>query len=417
MFHKTRLRLTVLNSIVFIIILVFLGRSIYFYTESLVFKGADLSLSSLINKLNDPELTLSDLKREPGVYVLVWDPDKKLVEDLSERNPFFTQSQKKFYPRRIDKLEDMKVGDFAFRSLTTEVDIASETYKFQLVREVDAEKRVLNRLLYILFAGGGVGILFAVGAGFFLAGRALVPIKKSWENQQQFVSDASHELRTPLAVIQSRTEMLFRSPEATIEEKAVDISVISKEARRLNKLVASLLTLARSDTGQVVVEKEKFQLDVLIREIQEQYADIAAIQEKEIKLGQIEPLYFVGDKERIHQLIVILVDNALKFTGQNGEITLSCRKDAQSIILSVRDNGIGIASENIPKIFNRFFQAETARTDESGAGLGLSIAKWIVDNHSGSFKVKSSPGKGTAIDVIFPKNQKIKNSASRIGTR
>ncbi|MBM7691021.1 signal transduction histidine kinase [Peribacillus deserti] len=408
MFHKTRLQLTLLNSIVFIIILIFLGRSIYFYFESQVFKGADQSLYTLINRVEDAELTPTGLKfiRDPSIYLLVWDPDKKLMEDVSERNPFFVQAQKKFYPDKVNKLQNIKVADYSFRSLTTKLETDVGTFKIQLIRSVDAENKVLNRLLFILLAGGGVGILIAVGAGFFLAGRALVPIKNAWDNQQQFVSDASHELRTPLAVIQSRTEMLFQSPSATIEEKAIDISVISKEARRLNKLVTSLLTLARSDTGQMVMEKEMFPLHQLVEEIVEQYADIAGFQDKTIRIGKAVEVPFFGDKERIHQLLVILVDNAMKFTKEGGEIVLSCRRDSQSIILSVHDNGIGIAADDIPRIFNRFYQVETSRSKEEGAGLGLSIAKWIVDNHYGNFKVKSSPGKGTQIDVIFPKNSK-----------
>ncbi|WP_026694549.1 sensor histidine kinase [Peribacillus kribbensis] len=408
MFRKTRLQLTLLNSIVFIIILIFLGRAIYFYMESQVYKGANESLHLLMQRVSVTaagsdvfHVNVPDNK-DPSTYVLVWNQDNKLIEEFSEPSPFFVANQKKFYSSKRNKIEEFSVKNYTFRSLTTEVGPA----KIQVVRLVTAEKKVLDRLVLILIIGGGIGILFAILAGFFLAGRALVPIQRAWDNQQQFVSDASHELRTPLSVIQSRTEMLFRSPSATIEEKAVDISIISKEARRLNKLVASLLTLAKSDTGRVAVNKENFSLDSLIREIIEQYSDIAAFQDKTIKEGKVEPVMFMGDKERIHQLIVILVDNALKYTEEGGEIELSCRKDSLSVVLSVKDNGIGIEAGNIPKIFNRFFQVDSSRTSQEGAGLGLSIAKWIADNHSGSFKVKSSPGKGTLIDVIFPKNQK-----------
>ena len=114
----------------------------------------------------------------------------------------------------------------------------------------------------------------------FLAGRALVPIQNSWEKQQQFVSDASHELRTPLAVIQSKTDVLFQSPSATIEEKAMDISTISKECRRLSKLVSNLLLLARSDSNQIEMDKKTFELDKLLEEIVAPYKEIASYQEK-----------------------------------------------------------------------------------------------------------------------------------------
>ena len=150
----------------------------------------------------------------------------------------------------------------------------------QIVRDITAEEEMLNTLFLILTIGCSIGSLCAIGIGFFLAGRALVPIQNSWEKQQQFVSDASHELRTPLAVIQSKTDVLFQSPSATIEEKAMDISTISKECRRLSKLVSNLLLLARSDSNQIEMDKKTFELDKLLEEIVAPYKEIASYQEK-----------------------------------------------------------------------------------------------------------------------------------------
>jgi signal transduction histidine kinase len=271
---------------------------------------------------------------------------------------------------------------------------------------VDTEKEMLDRLLLILFVGGGIGSLVAVGAGYLLAGRALIPVKKSWDQQQQFVSDASHEIRTPLAVIQSRADLLFQSPNATIEEKAVDISIISKEVRRLNKLVNGLLTLTRTDSNQMEVKKSNFFLDDLLMDIVEQYTDIASFQEKSIISHAPEQVVFHGDKERIHQLLVILVDNAMKFTEEGGEISLSCIKNASSIILTVEDNGIGIPQEELPLIFNRFYQVEQSRSANEGSGLGLSIAKWIVNTHQGNIKVTSEQNERTRFEITFPRNQR-----------
>ena len=122
-------------------------------------------------------------------------------------------------------------------------------------------------MLLILVIGSSIGSVCAVGVGFFLAGKALVPIKKAWQKQQEFVSDASHELRTPLAVIQTKTDLLWRSPSSTIQDKAIEISIISKECRRLSKLVVNLLTLARSDSDQLEMEKKEFLLSHIIEEI------------------------------------------------------------------------------------------------------------------------------------------------------
>lgn len=242
---------------------------------------------------------------------------------------------------------------------------------------------------------------------FFLAGRALVPIQSSWEKQQQFVSDASHELRTPLAVIQSKTDVLFQSPSATIEEKAMDISTISKECRRLSKLVSNLLLLARSDSNQIEMDKKTFELDKLLEEIVAPYKEIASYQEKEMMLKVERGVSFMGDRERIHQMMVILLDNAMKYTNKGGHIQIDCTQTSSSIRIQVKDDGIGVKEEDIPKLFDRFYQGDKARSTSEGAGLGLSIANWIVEKHYGKISVESKWGDGTCFEVIFPKNQKI----------
>lgn len=242
---------------------------------------------------------------------------------------------------------------------------------------------------------------------FFLAGRALIPIQNSWEKQQQFVSDASHELRTPLAVIQSKTDVLFQSPSATIEEKAVDISTISKECRRLSKLVSNLLLLARSDSNQIEMEKKTFELDKLLEEIINPYKEIASYQEKAMILKVERDITFMGDRERIHQMMVILLDNAMKYTNEEGHIQIDCIQTSNSIRIRVKDNGIGVKEEDIPNLFDRFYQGDKARSMSEGAGLGLSIANWIVEKHYGKISVESKWGEGTCFEVIFPKNQRI----------
>jgi hypothetical protein len=276
----------------------------------------------------------------------------------------------------------------------------------QVIRNVNSEKELLDRLLLIMVIGCGVGVLCAIGSGYFLAGRSLVPIKNAWKKQQEFVSDASHELRTPLAVIQAKTDLLFRAPSATIQDKILDVSTISNESRRLSKLVTNLLTLARSDSNEIEVKKQSFRFDELLREIIQQYEEIVTYQGKTITLEAPDSITFFADKERIHQLIVILLDNAMKFTKEGGEILLTCSQSNSAINLIVKDSGIGIKQEDIPKIFDRFYQSDKARTAAEGTGLGLSIAQWIIERHHGKTKVQSTLGKGTTFEIIFPKATK-----------
>lgn len=406
MFQKTRLRLTLLNSIVFIFIIILLSRTIYFYTETLVYRDIDHALLEADRRMSKPPT--GEFLIGSGTSVLIWGPDQMILEPRLNEDNFFKVNEKQLFPSVFNQIEPMEVGGSSFRTISTQVNTDYGKITVEFIRSVDAERATLNQLLMILLIGGALGSLVAVAAGYFLAGRALVPIKKSWEKQQQFVSDASHEIRTPLAVIQARTDLLFQEPNATIEEKAVDISIISKEVRRLNKLVNSLLTLTRTDSNQIEVNKAPFYLNELITEIVDQYAEIAVFQDKTMTSHVSEEIPFFGDKERIHQLLVILIDNALKFTDIGGEINISCVTNSSSIVLAVEDNGIGLSKEEIPKIFDRFYQVEKSRAINEGAGLGLSIAKWIVDIHQGVIKVTSEPNKKTRFEIIFTRNQRMK---------
>ncbi|MDQ0199730.1 sensor histidine kinase [Neobacillus ginsengisoli] len=426
MFRQTHIRLTVLNSLVFIILISILGGIIYFYTQNQLYKDVNLSLLDAVNHFENQPLQqqqkseqqqkpgpinngtgLRFMHRDPRILTLVWDSKNNLLREQNRESELFNGNEKLIRPQKLDTLQDVVVNDFSFRYLATHVDIPGYgQFTVQVIRNVNSEKELLNRLLLIMAIGCGIGVLCAIASGYFLAGRSLVPIKKAWQKQQQFVSDASHELRTPLAVIQAKTDLLFRAPSATIKDKIHDVSTISTESRRLSKLVANLLTLARSDSDQIEMKKQAFRLDELLKEITQHYEEIVSYQGKSIHLDAPESVKFMADKERIHQLIVILLDNAMKYTKEGGEIWLCCQKTSSSIILRVKDNGIGIAEQDIPKIFDRFYQSDRARTEAEGMGLGLSIAKWIIEKHHGKTKVESTLGKGTMIELIFPHAQK-----------
>lgn len=422
MFRQTHIRLTVLNSLVFIILISILGSIIYFYTENQLYKDVNQSLLEAVNHFENQPQQQQQLQQKPGpgdiatgprfmhrdprILTLVWDKKNNLLAAQNRESELFKGNEKLIRPKKLDTLQDVDVEHFSFRYIATHVYTDFGQVTIQVIRNVNSEKELLNRLLLIIAIGCGIGVICAIASGYFLAGRSLVPIKKAWQKQQQFVSDASHELRTPLAVIQAKTDLLFRAPSATIKDKIHDVSTISTESRRLSKLVANLLTLARSDSDQIEMKKQAFRLDELLKEITQHYEEIVSYQGKSIHLDAPESVKFMADKERIHQLIIILLDNAMKYTNEGGKIWLCCQKTSSSIILRVKDNGIGIAEQDIPKIFDRFYQSDKARTEAEGMGLGLSIAKWIIEKHHGKTKVESILGKGTMIEIIFPRAQK-----------
>ncbi|MFE4763544.1 sensor histidine kinase [Bacillus mycoides] len=412
MFQKTRIRLTILNSLVFILLIGVLGSIIYSYTYKRTYNEVDQSIKMITQyrekfdvKMPPPRKRIENIKiRDPRITIITW--NGKIVEIEGDNHKFrsnFKEDLEKFSPKKVGDLQDIEVQGRYFRTFAFQEDGKI----VQIVRDTTAEEEMLNTLFLILIIGCSIGSLCAIGIGFFLAGRALIPIQNSWEKQQQFVSDASHELRTPLAVIQSKTDVLFQSPSATIEEKAVDISTISKECRRLSKLVSNLLLLARSDSNQIEMDKKTFELDKLLEEIINPYKEIASYQEKAMILKVERDITFMGDRERIHQMMVILLDNAMKYTNEDGHIQIDCTQTSNSIRIRVKDNGIGVKEEDIPNLFDRFYQGDKARSMSEGAGLGLSIANWIVEKHYGKISVESKWGEGTCFEVIFPKNQRL----------
>lgn len=288
-------------------------------------------------------------------------------------------------------------------STSISLTVASPVATMQFISNMDPEIDMLHSLFIIIIIGVAVGGLLTLLAGFYLAQRALVPIRESWEKQQQFVADASHELRTPLAVIQANTELLLRHPDHSIEEESGYISTILKESKRINKLITSLLTFARSDSNQMEIQAKPVAMDQLINECVQQFAPLMDIKQIEIKLDLEKALEMHADEERIHQLLIILMDNALKYTPEEGVISISANKTAHSVNISIEDTGVGIPESDLPFIFERFFRGDKIRSRTDGSmGLGLSIAHWIVDRHGGKIRAESKLGKGTRMTIQFP---------------
>jgi signal transduction histidine kinase len=272
-----------------------------------------------------------------------------------------------------------------------------------MLTNVSAEIDMLLSLKYILLFGGVAGLLVAIAAGYYLANRALIPIRLSLEKQQQFVSDASHELRTPLSVIQAHTELLLRHPEHTIEQDSKHVSTVLQEARRMSKLVGGLLTLARTDSNQLELDIKPVEFDRIVQESVRKMQMLAEVKDIILHTEIDSTMAMQADEERLHQLLITLLDNAIKYTPEGGLVRVICRKLAHSVHLEVEDTGIGITSENLPHIFDRFYRGDKARTrQEGGTGLGLAIAKWIVERHGGKIRVESKHSVGTQVFITLP---------------
>jgi two-component system sensor histidine kinase CiaH len=255
-----------------------------------------------------------------------------------------------------------------------------------------------------VLAGGGLGaVLLAFVGGLLLSGRALRPVQQSWQRQQSFVADASHELRTPLAIVRADAEVMLRAPEKSVEEHRELVEDIVVEADRLGGLVSDMLLLVRLDTGQLPLQRIDFDARGLLEDVAEQTRRVLEGRQITVVTGGKPYLPVCADRDRMLQVLRILVDNAQRHTPVGGRIELYGRGDGTRVSLEVGDSGSGIAPADMAHIFDRFYRADRARgRAEGGAGLGLAIARALVEAHEGRLKLQSQLGRGTTVTVELP---------------
>lgn len=226
-------------------------------------------------------------------------------------------------------------------------------------------------------------------------------IQESYEKQNRFVSDASHELRTPLSVVSGYANLLRRWGSGNPDVLDESVQKIIEETGNMQQLVDRLLFLARADRKTQHVRFERFSVTEMMKEILE---ETRMIDEDHRLTERIEEgVFLTADHALLKQALRAIVDNSIKYTPRGGDITISCRERGGRVELEVADTGIGISEKDLPHIFDRFYKADEARTRGKGSsGLGLSIAKWIVERHRGEIRVESKPGQGTRFTVCLP---------------
>lgn len=238
----------------------------------------------------------------------------------------------------------------------------------------------------------------------FLARLSLRPVEQAWEQQRQFVADASHELKTPITVILANTGVLLSHPADSVASQTKWIDYIQDEAVRMKGLIDDLLFLAKSDAARLPFHPTTVMLDQLVTgtllSLEPVAFEAGVTLREEISAG----ISVQGDEGQLRRLVVILLDNAVKYAGEQGAVTLRLDRLQDRPRLSIHNTGPAIPPEHLPHLFERFYRADSARDrTQGGYGLGLSIAKSIVEGHRGKLSVSSSPEDGTTFTILFPK--------------
>ncbi|WP_371381267.1 sensor histidine kinase [Sporomusa aerivorans] len=415
MFQRTLTQLTVINSFVFFVIYFLFTSILYGYLSHRLYDRIDEAMllhASEFRLVNGRVVPLERPIFDPRIFVLIRSTDGRTLNPIPFREDELKNIDEISSAIEIGELTTKEYEGHIYRLMrwpyTKPENIYDNATNFLIesviiISIVDSEVQLLNNCLWLIVGGGVISVFGIILAGFLLAKRAMVPIQEAWEKQQQFVSDVSHELRSPLTGIYSNAELMLRYPDKSIREECHRINTIMKESKRMTKLIASLLTLARSDSGKSDLNLGVINLSAVINEVISHFEVFKELNHIGLT-ANIEPnVEVAGDKDRLHQLMVILLDNAFKFTPAGGQVTVGCYIANRNAIISVRDTGIGIVPENIPRIFDRFFRGDKSRSRNSGgAGLGLAIAKWIVEKHGGKIDVKSAAGKGTKFIISLP---------------
>ena len=268
---------------------------------------------------------------------------------------------------------------------------------------IQIQQGTLSLLLGLLLLIGGVALLIAVISGLFLANSALAPARLAWHNQQRFIADASHELRTPLTLLRADAEVLLRGRERLDEEDAFLLEDIVQETNHMSHIATNLLTLARLDSRTTHQEHEVVSLTNLARLAIQRVQALADQQNISLHLTTDEQAIVVGDPTLLQQAMIALLDNAIKYNRPMGHISLRTQVQGEQAVLEVQDTGIGITSEHLPHLGERFYRVDKARAREAGGtGLGLSIVHGIATTHSGTFHIQSVPEQGTTVTIRLP---------------
>ncbi|HIK29836.1 MAG TPA: HAMP domain-containing histidine kinase [Oscillatoriales cyanobacterium M4454_W2019_049] len=258
---------------------------------------------------------------------------------------------------------------------------------------------------WVLLLGLPVAWLGVGGASWGLAGLAMRPIYRSYNQIQQFTADAAHELRTPLAAIQATIESTLRLPHIGETEAQTTLQTLERQNRRLAKLVKDLLLLSRTERQTAPTQPQPCCLDDLLNDVEEELAALALQAKVNLKVEKRvrQPIEVMGDEAQLYRMVYNLVSNAIDYTPPGGEVAIALEKESPYAAIRVRDTGIGIAEEDRSRIFDRFYRVDAHRSrHQGGSGLGLPISRAIARLHNGKIEVESEVGRGSTFTVYLP---------------
>ncbi|MCL0330515.1 sensor histidine kinase [Apilactobacillus xinyiensis] len=427
--NQQQFKLFIKELITFAFLFFTLGLIVYYLFQNSVYGNIDAAMREQKNRIinNSHQLPLHIQKDKDGsvagvlppernasfqTNLIVFDENGRILNQsmLGERN-FTLLRNTTLDLSKLNKIVDLPLASDElsahFRSLLIKVPKNNQNVLYAghyvlILQNIDADLLAINSFIETLIITLIIFWILAIAISYFLSKSSMKPIIKSWLRQRDFSSNAAHELRTPLTVIQNQMEYLLTKPKDTVMDQIKPISTSLDEIQHLKILTNRLLMLARSDSNIIQVNLQNTQLNSWFNNILTPYTEIASSQNKQLLVNVNASGNGMLDQDLIRQLMVILLDNAIKYTSAHGEIEVSINRVKDSLDIKVSDNGIGISNSDKVHIFDRFYRTDKSRNSKTGGnGLGLSIAQWIVTEHKGKISVKDNYPTGTIFQVTI----------------
>jgi len=411
-----RLRLTAWYAATFGLILLLLGGGLFLTIRSQISRHLDDSLRQAAGELmRAARIREVEARTTTGAVVDAVDelhiPDRTLYllgTDGAPVKPPLADPWIRDAARRAarDGSVDLEVEqhDRRLRLYAERFTVPGKTYVGAAVADVVELEDQYASLIGAFGAAALAGLVLVAAGGWLLVRKSTAPVERSMETMRRFMADAAHELRTPIAVLRSQAEVALQR-ERDSGGYAEALRRVESEAVRLGATVEDLLTLARADAGERAPDRQRVFLDDLALDAATGARALAEKRGVALEVGAFEEAVVTGDPALLRQLLMIVLDNAVKFTPTGGRVRLSAAAPGGQAEVVVEDTGIGISQEQLPHIFERFYRGDPARArarGAEGAGLGLAIARWIADAHGARIDVTSEPGKGTRVAIRFP---------------
>ncbi|MBG7766291.1 HAMP domain-containing histidine kinase [Enterococcus faecium] len=345
-----------------------------------------------------------------NTQVILWSKNGEILNKTAIGGRFNQIKELKMDTKNLNTIQNIELNEdsgssaLSFRSITKKAETNQDGVAYiQILENTNQIKNSLATFRTIMILCMIVFWILSIGISYYLSSLSMRPIILSWRRQKEFVENASHELRTPLTIIQNSLEHLFTKPNHTIIEESESIAQALSETRRLTGLTSDLLTIARNDSDQQLLSKQMINTQEYIEQLVKPFQEMAIIDGKEFILHNDATLEVPIDEKKIHQVLVILLDNALKYTNPEDKIILDSSVNHKEWLIHVKNTGPSISEEDQARIFDRFYREDQSRAKETGGyGLGLAIAKQVIEQHHGQISVSNYLPQGVDFKVQLP---------------